>query len=228
MKAKLSHSTLEVNDCVLRAPFDGEVATRTMDPGAFVRPGMAIVSVVDRSTVRLVADVPESDFALVPPGTPVRIDVRGDQARASPPSSPGARRPRIPRRAPSTSRSTWPIPTRNIPVGTTGEIHLDVGQPEPATELPLVAASVRDGKASIFVVEGDVAHARTVAVKGESGGDLFLDTVARARHPGRHRGARAADDGDHVSAQPDDAPQASAAPATASAPASAVAKEHHP
>ncbi len=30
---------LEVSDCVLRAPFDGEVATRTVDPGAFVRPG---------------------------------------------------------------------------------------------------------------------------------------------------------------------------------------------
>src|SRR6185312_4887845 len=56
MKAKLAHTTLEVNDCVLRAPFDGEVATRSMDPGGFVRPGMAIVSVVDRSTVRFTTD----------------------------------------------------------------------------------------------------------------------------------------------------------------------------
>ena len=47
-KAKMIGSSLEVNDCVLRAPFDGEIATRTVDPGAFVRPGTAIVSVVDR------------------------------------------------------------------------------------------------------------------------------------------------------------------------------------
>src|SRR5277367_6051206 len=75
MKAKLSHSTLEVNDCVLRAPFDGEVSTRTMDPGGFVRPGMSIVSVVDRSTVRFSTDVPEIDFEAIPPGTQVRIAV---------------------------------------------------------------------------------------------------------------------------------------------------------
>ncbi|MEO6574489.1 MAG: efflux RND transporter periplasmic adaptor subunit, partial [Polyangiaceae bacterium] len=47
-KAKLIGSSLEVSDCVLRAPFDGEVATRTIDPGAFVRPGNSLVSVVDR------------------------------------------------------------------------------------------------------------------------------------------------------------------------------------
>jgi len=60
---------------VLRAPFDGEVATRTMDPGGFVRPGMAIVSIVDRNTVRFTTDVPEIDFPAVPPGTPVRISL---------------------------------------------------------------------------------------------------------------------------------------------------------
>src|SRR5262249_694852 len=61
MRAKLAQKSIEVGDCVLRAPFDGEVATRQIDPGAFVRPGVALVSVVDRSTVRLVADVPEVD-----------------------------------------------------------------------------------------------------------------------------------------------------------------------
>jgi len=38
-----------VSDCVLRAPFDGEIATRLVDPGAFVRPGTSIVSVIDRA-----------------------------------------------------------------------------------------------------------------------------------------------------------------------------------
>ena len=35
----MQRATLEVNDCVLRAPFDGEIAARSVDPGAFVRPG---------------------------------------------------------------------------------------------------------------------------------------------------------------------------------------------
>src|SRR5262249_7384893 len=63
------------SDCVLRAPFDGEVATRSLDPGAFVRPGMPVVSIVDRATARFTADAPESDFGVVAPGTRVRVRV---------------------------------------------------------------------------------------------------------------------------------------------------------
>ncbi len=61
-KAQAAGSALAVNDCILRAPFDGEVGDRYVDPGAFVRPGTAILSLVDRSVVRVVADVPETDF----------------------------------------------------------------------------------------------------------------------------------------------------------------------
>ncbi|HEX7665602.1 MAG TPA: efflux RND transporter periplasmic adaptor subunit, partial [Polyangiaceae bacterium] len=62
MKAQLAGTSLQVNDCVLRAPFDGEIARRTIDPGAFVRPGTPIVAVVDRNTVRMTGDAPEIDF----------------------------------------------------------------------------------------------------------------------------------------------------------------------
>ena len=71
-KAKMMNAALEVSDCVLRAPFDGEVATRTEDPGAFVRPGTQIVSVVDRSIVRVVGDAPEIDFGAVAQGVVAR------------------------------------------------------------------------------------------------------------------------------------------------------------
>src|SRR4029077_7157154 len=59
-EAKMQRATLEVNDCVLRAPFNGEVSTRLIDPGAFVRPGTEVASVVDRNTVRVIAEVPEA------------------------------------------------------------------------------------------------------------------------------------------------------------------------
>src|SRR5262249_33912170 len=67
-RARLAGKSLEESDCILKAPFDGEIATRAIDPGAFVHPGAAIVSVVDRSTIRLAADAPEVDFAAIPPG----------------------------------------------------------------------------------------------------------------------------------------------------------------
>jgi RND family efflux transporter MFP subunit len=196
-----------VNDCVLRAPFDGEVATRTMDPGGFVRPGMSIVSVVDRSTVRYSTDVPEIDFSAIPPGTSVRIAVSATKRELY-----GI----ISRRAPAADPSTrtvhfevdLPDPAREIPVGTTGEARLDVGKPEPATAIPIYAASVRGSKATVFVVDGDVAHARTVTVKGEVGGALFVDPTLASGARVVTEGRALLNEGDHVSAtmEPDTTP----------------------
>jgi membrane fusion protein, multidrug efflux system len=197
-KAQLAGKSLEVNDCVLRSPFDGEVATRTQDPGAFVHPGNMIVSVVDRSTVRLTGDVPEVDFAAVAPGTVVRVHVLANDFET---------KAAISRRAPSADPSTrtvhfeidLPDPERKIPVNTTAEIHVDVGQPVIATEVPLFAASVRGAKATLFVLEGDIARSKTLAVKGESGGSLFLDSSLA---PGTRivtEGRALLQDGDRVS-----------------------------
>ena len=174
MKSKLALSGLEVSDCILRAPFDGEVATRMADPGAFVRPGTTIVSVVDRSTVRLSADAPEIDFAVVAPGRQVHIrlaatrqELVGTVTRRAPTADPATRSVHF--------EVDLPDPKRGIPVGTTGEAQLDVGEPIAATEIPLYAASVRGKKATVFVVEGETAKAMTVDVLGESGGSLFVD-----------------------------------------------------
>jgi RND family efflux transporter MFP subunit len=172
-RAKLLGTSLEVNDCVLRAPFDGEVATRGIDPGAFVRPGSAIVSVVDRSIVRIAADAPEVDFDVVAPGTKVVVHLLATDRDLE---------ATISRRAPAADEITRtvrfeldvPDPEKTIPVGTTGEIRIEVGEPFPALAVPLAAVAVRGSKASLFVVEGNVAHARVLPVQGELGGDIFL------------------------------------------------------
>jgi len=178
-RATLARSTLQVNDCVLRAPFTGEVAARLADPGAFVRPGSSIVTVVDRSTVRLTADAPEIDFAVVSPGTKVAVhlfatdrDVTATITRRAPAADPSTRNVHF--------EIDIPDPARTIPVGTTGDVRVEVGAPAPATELPLFAASVRGSKASLFVVDGGRARRRTVAVLGEAGGSLFVDPALPA------------------------------------------------
>lgn len=197
LEAQRLDTTLKVNDCVMRSPFDGDVADRSKDPGAFVKPGMPIVTVVDRKTIRLVADVPEDDFVAVAPGTKakVRIMATGEE-RAFP----------ITRRAPSADPSTrtvhleidLPNPDGRIPVYTTAEIWVDVGQPVPAVELPLAAASIRGNKADVFVVTGNRAQLKTVAVRGESGGKLYLDPSLGAGTQVVLEGRTLLADGDHV------------------------------
>jgi len=177
-RAKLASTTLEVNDCIARAPFDGEIATRTIDPGAFARPGTAIVSVVDRNIVRMTVDVPENDFRFVSPGATVSLHVIAtDETR---PAS-------ISRRSPSADPDTRTVhveidvadPKRLIPVNTTGELRIEVGEAVPATIVPLYAASVSGSKATLFVVEEGVAHKRTIPMLGEQGSDLFVDPLLK-------------------------------------------------
>jgi membrane fusion protein, multidrug efflux system len=172
-RAKLVRSSLEVDDCILRAPFDGEVGAREMDPGAFARPGTWALSVVDRSVLRIVTDVPEADFANVAPGTPVKIRITSTGAELT---------AKISRRSPAADRSTRtihfeidvPDPGKRLPVYTTAELSIEAGKPIPATEIPLTAATIRGEKATVMTVEGGVAHKKTVEVVGEGEGRLFV------------------------------------------------------
>ena len=200
LQAQMMGASLQVSDCVLRAPFDGEIADRSMDPGAYVRPGSSIVTEIDRSTIRLVADVPEDDFADVAPGAVVAIHVLATNQ-----DLPG----KVARRAPSADPSTrtvhlevdLPNQGRSIPVNTTAELRLDVGQPVEAAQIPLAAATVRGEKATVFVIENDVAHQKSFRMLGEREGALFLDPSLKPGTPVVTQGRSALAEGDKVQAQ---------------------------
>jgi RND family efflux transporter MFP subunit len=172
-RARLERATLEVGDCVLRSPFDGEVSDRTMDPGAYVHPGQSIAVVIDRSTVRVGADVPEEDFDMVSPG--VKVDI---YALAIGRHLVGS----IARRSPAADESTrtvhfeidLPDPGRSLPVGTTAELAVAVGAPLSAIEIPLAAAAVKGSKATLFIVENGLSRQVIVDVLGEKAGRLFV------------------------------------------------------
>lgn len=197
-RARLLRTSLEVDDCILRAPFDGEVSDRMLDPGAFARPGTWAVTVVDRSTVRVTADVPELDFAAVAPGTAVQIralatgeGLTGKISRRSPAADPATRTVHF--------EVDVPDPSRRLPVHTTAELTIEVGSAVAASEIPLPAATVREAKASVVVVEAGRARRVTVDVRGESLGTLYLDPGGLA--PGTlvvTEGRASLQDGDEV------------------------------
>lgn len=174
LKAQMAGTALQVDDCVLRAPFDGEIAERTSDPGAFIRPGAAIATLIDRHLVRITADVPEDDFEAVAPETPVRVHLLATHRELA---------AKISRRAPAADPATRTAhieldvddAARAIPVWTTAELAIDVGQPIAATALPLSSASVHASKATLFVARDSAAHTTLARVIGEDGGTLFVD-----------------------------------------------------
>lgn len=200
-KATMAKSTIEVGDCVLRSPFDGEIGDRYLDPGAFARPGAAIVSVIDRSTVRFAADVPEVDFAVVAEGTKVHLhadavglDLDGDVIRRAPHADTDARTVHFEVDIPNKDKS--------IPVDTTAEATIAYGDPVPVTQVPLFAATVRNGKAVVWSVAESTAHVHTAAVIGESGGSLFIDQTVAPGSKIVTEGRALLVDGDKVAAKP--------------------------
>jgi RND family efflux transporter MFP subunit len=175
--AQASGKSLLVDDCVLRAPFAGEVAARFVDPGAFVRPGTPVAQLVDRSMILLTADVPEIDFDAVAPQTPITIKLLAANKTVE---------AVIARRSPAADMATRTVHfevdladnAQAIPVGTTAEIHVEVGQPIAATEIPLLAAKIRGTGASIFSVIDDIARKKDLTLLGERGANIY---VARAQ-----------------------------------------------
>ncbi len=213
-QAKMQRATLEVNDCVLRAPFAGEVATRLMDPGAYVRPGTDVASIVDRNTVRVIAEVPEADFDVVGAGVPVVIhtlatnrDLRAKIARRSPAADLSTRTVHL--------EIDVPDPDRSLPVGTTAELAIDVGEATPATEIPLIAASVRGSKATVFVVKDQTVSKAVYIIKGERNGLLYVDPSLPAGSHVVTEGRSLLKDGDRVEAKLEEPAAASSASALA-------------
>lgn len=199
LEAQRLGTDLQVNDCILRAPFDGEISERMEDPGAFVHPGNAIVTIVDRNVVRVTTDVPEEDFNSVAPNTPVAIQVvstsqktQGNISRRAPAADLGTRTVHV--------EIDLPNADHRFPVNTTALLGIDVGKPMPATRIPLTAATVRGKKADIFVVQGDKVRHETVAVLGEQGSALFIDPKLAAGTMVVTQGRTVLADGDKVTA----------------------------
>lgn len=225
-KARLLSTSLRVDDCILRAPVDGEVVERHGDPGTFIRPGDHLLVVMDRATIRVEAHAPEDDFAAVPPDTPVRVRLLSTGAVVH---------GRIARRSPAADEHTRTIhfeidldnTDRSLPVGTTARIELEVGDEVPVIEVPVAAASVRGGRATIYAVEDGRAVRKALRVVGERAGSLFLEPELMPDVAVVTQGRTLLRDGDLVAAS-EAPPEPSAAPAPVRPPADGVVLGHVP
>lgn len=172
-EAEASRTALHVSDCNLRAPFDGEVEARNADPGAFVGPGDVVVGLVDRARVRVVADVPETSLGEVAVGREVAVHILSTGAqltatvtRRAPAADPVSRTVRI--------EIDLPNDDHSIPVRTTAEILVTASEGQESISLPLTAARIVGARARVWVVDGEVAHPRTLRVIGEAGDRVYL------------------------------------------------------
>jgi RND family efflux transporter MFP subunit len=87
--ANLRTAEKALEDSVLRAPFAGTVARKLVDDFQNVQAKQPIVILQDESTLEIVVDVPESDFARMTPGLTLEERNRRTRPRVSVSSIPG-------------------------------------------------------------------------------------------------------------------------------------------
>jgi HlyD family secretion protein len=82
-RARASLAEAEANraDLLVRAPFDGTIATRTAEPGEVLQAGTALVTLLDLSKVYMRGFIPEGQIGKVKLGQPAHVFLDSDPNR---------------------------------------------------------------------------------------------------------------------------------------------------
>ena len=137
------------------SPVDGFVAKRNVDPGAWVSNQAGVASVVDISSLRLVANVVEKDLRMVSAGDPAVVEVdafpgekfNGKIARVSPILDPATR----------TAPMEIEIPNANFRLkpGMYAKVTLEVESKENVLLIPKVALVDSEGQRGVYQANGE-------------------------------------------------------------------------
>jgi RND family efflux transporter MFP subunit len=209
-EARIDELKITLSNTTISSPVDGFVSRRNLDPGAFANANTLILSVVDISTVRLVAQVVERDFKRVRPGVAAQVEVdafpgehfTGAVSRVAPVFDPATRT--------ATIEIEVPNPGYRLKPGMYARVRLTVETKPDALTLPRNALVDSDSRRGVFLIVEDMARFQPVQtgiqaddrveiVEGVSEGQRVVTT-----------GALALRDGDRVTVL-DDAPGRGAA-----------------
>ena len=181
---------------VIDSPVTGFVGKRTLDPGAWVTPNTSFISVVDISTVRLVANVIEKDLRRVSAGMPADVEVDaypnehfvGRIARVAPILDPATRTAQI--------EVEIPNPQGRLKPGMYAKVHFTVDRHDKALVVPANALVDYNGERGVFVPDqGSIAKFHPVktgieqldvveVASGLSDGERVVTTGAAALREG--------------------------------------------
>ncbi len=160
----------------VKAPFDGIITARSVDPGALIQEGGStsgtpLLVIADLSTVRVYVDVPGTDVAQIKRRSPVTVfldaipgqGLRGSITRFADALDPQTRTMK--------TEIDLPNPGHRILPGMYGTVRLDLAQR--AARLWVPTSCIRHdaaGQAFVFVVEHGRVHRKPAKVGLSSGG----------------------------------------------------------
>lgn len=157
-EAKVAESQNLLGYCVIRSPFDGEVAMRFVDVGEQVRPGgRTLLQLVRRDAMRVLVTVIDKDGEHLREGLPAELTVQGlpgqtffgKVTRFSRTVDPATRTLQV--------EVELPNPSGVLRPNMSGRVHLSVMRFPHATLLPATALLATDAGTFVFVVREGVA-----------------------------------------------------------------------
>lgn len=177
LKRKQAELETTLGYCTIRSPFDGLVSQRMVDPGDMATPGKSLMTIEDRSKLKLYFDVPQQDLPQVREGLPVSFTLAGQERTAVLslmfPSLSAARmlRAEVYLDGPE---------AEGLSSGAYVRLRVVVGSSKDVTLIP--SSSVvesPDRKAYVFIVNDEHLHARPVKVLGADGDDVAVEGVRK-------------------------------------------------
>ncbi len=156
---------------VVRAPFDGVVTRRSVDPGDLAAPGRPLLTLVAPGTLKVVADLPAHRAGTLPVGGSVRVRIQGAEARVAtvtrvvPALGEGSRTFRVEATLSASGEGVLPGSYARLEVERTGE------GPRWIPEDALIRRGQLTG---VYAVEADKARLRWVRIGQSRDGALEL------------------------------------------------------
>jgi RND family efflux transporter MFP subunit len=161
-QARLGELKITLSNTNVLSPVDGFVGRRNLDPGAFAGTNTAVLSLVDISTVRLIANIVEKDFKRVQRGAEAVVEVdafpgerfRGEVSRVAPVFDPATRT--------ATIEIEVANPGFRLKPGMYARVRLMAEHRPNALTVPRAAVVDVSGRRGVYLVDGDVARFRDV------------------------------------------------------------------
>jgi RND family efflux transporter MFP subunit len=161
-QARLDELRIALSNTRVLSPVDGFVGRRALDSGAFAGANTVILSVVDLSTVRLVANIVEKDFKRVQAGAQAVVEVdafpgeqfTGKVSRVAPVFDPATRT--------ATMEIEIPNPGFRLKPGMYARVRVLAERRTGVLAVPRAAIVDTEGRRGVFVVDNDTAKFREV------------------------------------------------------------------
>lgn len=172
LRRKVAELETTLGYCTIRSPFDGLVSRRMVDPGDMAVPGKTLMTIEDRSAVKLCFDVPQQDLPQVREGLPVRFAVAGKERTATLshmfPTLSAARmlRAEVYLNGPA---------AEGLYCGAYMTLRVLLDSRKDVILIPLLSVVESPGrKPSVFIVNGEHLNSRQVDILGAEGDDVAV------------------------------------------------------